>query len=191
MTPRPGARRTPSFVLLACLALSPAGCGGGSSGAADPSSSGATSPSASSTSPAVDPADGRKVSLAAFTARTPVGYDYDDSLAREIVFSSSRDLAQEITYSDVSVYPGTTNRFAARLTIKNSSWQPDPRIGAPVTVAGVTWYHLSGPVGDGRYLEDFGTVQNSRLIRISFQLQAPPARRKTLVDSVLATVRLK
>jgi hypothetical protein len=148
-------------------------------------------PGPAPTRPSVAPAAGRKVSLAAFTARVPKGYDYDNSLAREIVFSGSPDLHQQIEYSDVTVYPGTSNTTAARLSIKNSSWHPKPAIADPVTLDGATFYHLTGPVGRGKRLDEFGSVQGSRLVKLSFELEGPPARRKKLVDSVLATVRLK
>jgi hypothetical protein len=139
----------------------------------------------------VHPADGRKVSLAALSARTLDGYDYDNSLAQEIVFSSSHDLGQDITFSDVTVYPGTTNTTAARLTIKNSSWKPKPHPTPPVTIDGEQWYHLTGPVGHGQHLEDYGTVHDSRLVRISFELTGAASKRQSIVDSVLATVELK
>jgi hypothetical protein len=130
------------------------------------------------------------VSLAAFTARTPQGFDYDNSLAKEIVFSSSRDSQQNIEYSDVTIYPGTSNAFAARLSIKNSSWNPKPSAGAPTTIDGAKFYHLTGPVGHGVHLDEYGSVQGSRLLKLSFELQGSSAQRQQLVDSVLATVRL-
>jgi hypothetical protein len=185
-------RRT-ALALVACAATALAGCGGGdSSEATGPSSTAPASPS-TSTSPSVAPAEGRRVDLAAFTARTPQGFDYDNSLAKEIVFSGSRDYAQEVTYSDITVFPGTSNRFAARLSIRNSDWDPKPSIAGSVTFAGATWYHLTGPIGKGQHLEEFGTVTpgSSRLVKLSFEMKGPAARRRELVDSVLATVHLK
>ena len=119
------------------------------------------------------------------------GYDLDNSLAREIVFSSSRDLGQQLTFSDVTVYPGTSNARAARLTVENSSWQRRPRTAAPDTIDGERWYHLTGPIGDGKHLEDYGTVHDSRLVRISFELTASASKRAAIVASVLATVVLR
>jgi hypothetical protein len=185
------ARRTTTLAVLGCLALGTAGCGGGSSSSvADPASSPAST-LPSPTAPAVRPAAGRRVDLLAFTARTPQGFDYDHSLAKEIVFSSSRDVEQNIEYSDVTVYPGTSNAFAARLSIKNSSWHPKPTVADPVTIDGETFYHLTGPVGSGVRLDEYGSVQDARLVKVSFELQGPAAQRKKLVDSVLATVHLK
>jgi hypothetical protein len=187
-------RRTTTLAVVG-LGLCLTGCGGGSSSSAtDPATDPATSPGSagsSPTAPAVDPASGRKVDLLAFTARTPQGFDYDNSLAKEIVFSSSRDVKQNIEYSDVTVYPGTSNAFAARLSIKNSSWKPKPTVASPVTIDGTTFYHLTGPVGDGVRLDEYGSVQDARLVKLSFELEGPAAQRKKLVDSVLATVRLK
>jgi hypothetical protein len=179
-------------VVLGCLALGAAGCGGdpSSSSAVDPPSSPPTTGS-SSTAAAVEPASGRRVSLLAFTARVPQGFDYDNSLAKEIVFSSSRDVKQNIEYSDVTVYPGTSNAFAARLSVKNSSWHPKPTVATPVTIDGATFYHLTGPVGNGVRLDEYGSVQDARLVKLSFELEGPAARRKKLVASVLATVHLK
>ncbi len=191
MKGRPWLRRTTSLVALACLTPLLAACNGddGSSAAAEPTS-GSASPSASGSPPAVEPARGRKVALAALTARTVDGYDYDNSLAKEIVFSSSRDLGQDLTFSDVTVYPGTTNATAARLTIKNSSWRRQPRTAASVTIDDEQWYHLTGPIGEGKHLEDYGTVHDSRLVRISFELTGPRRKRAEIVASVLATVDL-
>lgn len=106
--------------------------------------SGSTSPS-----PAVRPPSGRKVDLKALTARTPEGFDYDDSLAEEIVFSASRDYRTEVTYSDITVFPGTSNRFAARLSIRNSDWKPKPNLAPSVTFAGARWYHPHRPDREG------------------------------------------
>jgi hypothetical protein len=183
-------RRTTTLGVVG-LGLCLAGCGGGSSSsAADPATSPSTADS-SPTAPAVEPASGRKVDLLAFTARTPKGFDYDNSLAKEIVFSSSRDVKQNIEYSDVTIYPGTSNAFAARLSVKNSSWDPKPTAAAAVTIDGATFYHLTGPVGDGVHLDEYGSVQDARLVKLSFELEGPATQRKKLVDSVLATVRLK
>jgi len=176
-------------VVLVGLCL--AGCGGGSSGSAGDPPSAPGSAGSSPPAPGIEPASGRKVDLLAFTARTPQGYDYDNSLAKEIVFSSSRDVLQNIEYSDVTVFPGTSNAFAARLSIKNSSWNPEPRTASPVTIDGARFYHLTGPVGEGVRLDEYGSVQESRLVKISFELEGPEAQRQRLVDSVLATVRLK
>jgi hypothetical protein len=173
--------------LVACGEDDPAGAGGPESGAATPT----TTPSATSSIPTIHPAHGRKISLVALTARTLDGYDSDNSLAKEIVFSSSQDLGQDITFSDVTVYPGTTNADAARLTVKNSSWDPKPRTTTPVNIDGEQWYHLTGPVGHGKHLEDYGTVHRSRLVRISFELTGPASKRQSIVDAVLATVRLQ
>ena len=79
----------------------------------------------------------------------------------------------------------------ARLSIKNSSWNPKPRVADPVTIDGATFYHLTGPVGGGVRLDEYGSVQDSRLVKISFELEGPAAQRQELVDSVLATVHLK
>jgi hypothetical protein len=187
--------------LVLALALALAGCGDSSSGAGGspgPGSASTSSPSSvpTSASPSVKPATGRKVDMAAFTARTPKGYDFDNSLAKEIVFAGSPDFRSQITYSDVSVFPGSELRFLARLTIKNSDWHPKPRLAAPVRFAGARWYHLTGPIGRGRHLEDFGTVVTGpsavpRLVRLSFELTGIPQERRRLVASVLATVRLK
>lgn len=184
-------RRRTTALAAAGLGLCLAGCGGGSSSpATDPATSPGSADS-SPTTPAVEPAAGRKVDLLAFTARTPQGFDYDNSLAKEIVFSSSRDVRQNLEYSDVTIYPGTSNAFAARLSVKNSSWKPKPTVAEPVTIDGATFYHLTGPVGDGVHLDEYGSVQDSRLVKLSFELEGSAAQRKKLVDSVLTTVRLK
>jgi len=178
------------LAVLGCLALGAGGCGDGSSSAADPPTS-PDSTDSSPTAPAVEPASGRKVDLLAFSARTPRGFDYDNSLAKEIVFSSSRDVRQNIEYSDVTVFPGTSNALAARLSTKNSSWNPKPTVADPVTIDGATFYHLTGPVGDGVRLDEYGSVRGSRLVKISFELQGSAAQRQELVESVLATVQLR
>jgi hypothetical protein len=166
------------------------GCGGADASSIAASPSGPP-PTASASPPSVEPASGRRISLAVLSARTIDGYDYDSSLAKEIVFSSSRGLGQDLTFSDVTVYPGTSNARAARLTVKNSSWEHRPHTGSPVTIDGEQWYHLTGPIGEGKHLDDFGIVYDSRLVRISFELTAPAPRRAQIVASVLATVDLE
>jgi hypothetical protein len=195
----PTTRRTPALASLAGLTglvLVLAGCGRDDSSRAAERATSTSAPTSIPTAsggnpPTVEPATGRKVQLAALTARTMQGYDYDNSLAKEIVFSSSRDLTQDLTFSDITVYPGTSNATAARLTVKNSSWQRRPRTAAPVTIDGERWYHLTGPIGSDKHLEDFGTVHRSRLVRISFELTGPASKRQAIVASVLATVRLR
>ncbi len=186
----PWLRRTTAPAASVCLASVLSGCGGGdaSSTAAPPSD---PSPSASASPPSVEPASGRRISLAVLSARTIDGYDYDHSLAKEIVFSSSRDLGQDLAFSDVTVYPGTSNARAARLTVKNSSWKHRPHAASPVTIDGEQWYHLTGPIGEGKHLDDFGIVYDSRLVRVSFELTAAAPKRARIVASVLATVDLE
>jgi hypothetical protein len=182
--------------LVACLALGVAGCGGGDS---SPSTTPpATSPSASSGPPGtpIAPATGRKVDLAAFTARAPKGFRYDNSLAKEFVSSSSPDYDTfEVEYSDLTIFPGADTDYMARLTVKNGDWKPKPTIAAPVQFADATWYHLTGPIGQGRHLEEYGTVVQGatapRLVKVSFEMKSTQARRRQLVSSVLASVRLK
>ncbi|HET8664380.1 MAG TPA: hypothetical protein VFM08_08705 [Nocardioides sp.] len=195
----PSTRCTPArtaLVGLTGLVLVLAGCGSDDSSRAADRPTSASSPASPPTAsggnpPTIEPADGHRIELAALSARTVRGFDHDTSLAKEVVFSSSRDLRQQLTFSDVTVYPGTTNATAARLTAKNSSWRRRPRTASPVTMDGARWYHLTGPVGDGTYLEDYGTVHDSRLVRISFELTGPPSKRLAIVSSVLATVRLR
>lgn len=191
MTRRRWRRRTTSLFVLASLTPLLAGCGDSDSSSTASPPSGTPSPTASGSPPRVEPASGRRISLAALTVHTVEGYDYDNSLAKEIVFSSSRDLGQDLTFSDISVYPGTSNARAARLTIKNSFWHRRPRTASPVTIDDEQWYHLTGPIGEGKHLEDFGTVHDSRLVRISFELTGPASKRAGIVASVLATVDLK
>jgi hypothetical protein len=140
----------------------------------------------------VKPPDGRKVDLTAFTARTPLGFDYNNSLAKEIVFSGSSDFSQKVTYSDVTVFPGTSNRFAARLSVRNSDWDPKPSIAGAVTLPARPGTHLTGPIGKGEHLDDYGTgTPDSRLVKVSFEMKGSPADRTKLVDSVLSTVHLE
>jgi hypothetical protein len=184
-------------VLVACLALGVAGCGGGeSSPSVTPP---ATSPSSSTSGPPGTPtpaATGRKVDLAAFTARAPKGFRYDNSLAKEFVSASSPDYETfEVDYSDLTIFPGADTDYMAKLTAKNGDWRPRPTIADPVQFAGATWYHLTGPIGQGRHLEEYGTVVQGatapRLVKVSFEMKSTHARRAKLVGSVLASVRLK
>jgi hypothetical protein len=190
------ARHGLGATLVACLALALAGCGSGSSGSATPPANPPPSPTASSSGPAVVPAAGRKVDLAAFTARAPQGFRYDDSLAQEFVSASSRDYDTfEVEYSDITIFPGAGTHYMAKLTVKNGDWHPKPTIAAPVHFADATWYHLVGRIGGGKHLEEYGTVVQGasapRLVKVSFEMKSTPARRARLVASVLATVRLK
>jgi hypothetical protein len=45
-------------------------------------------------------------------------------------------------------------------------------------------------VGDGVRLDEYGSVQDSRLAKTSFELEVSAAQQRERLDSVFATVRL-
>jgi hypothetical protein len=137
------------------------------------------------------------VSLSAFTARTPHGFRYDHSFVQELVTASSPDFhTVVIEYSDLTVFPGVSNHWLARDAVRKDYGRHPPKILDDVRFAGARWYHLSGPVDQGRHLDEYGSIVVKgglpRLAVVSIENAAPgAARRRHLVDSVLATVRIK
>jgi hypothetical protein len=195
VTARSTPRRTAWPAVGLALAASVAGCGSSSHGMADPSSpsthTSSSSPSPSRTAPANPPATGPKVALTAFSVRAPGGYRLDHSFGKEIVFASDPHLLQELTFSDTSIFPGTSNAAAAHLSIENNDWSRKPRTAAPVTLQGRRFYHLTGPVGQGKYVDEYGSVQGARVVTLTFETVLSRAARQRLVGSVLETLRLK
>jgi hypothetical protein len=129
------------------------------------------------------------VALPKFGANAPSGWHIDRSFGHNIQFAENDRLGR-IEFSDFAFYPGTSLHKAARLSISGSSWDPQPTIGKHVLIDGDAFYHLSGPVGDGTHLEEYGAVRGSSLVKISFSLTATPPARARIVGSVLETLRL-
>jgi hypothetical protein len=182
--------------VVAALALVGSGCGGSPSGTAEPPSTPPGSPSATSgspspTAPSAPAATGPKVGLARFTARAPAGWRLDHSFGKEIVFASDRHFVNELSYSDTSIYPGTSLGRAERIVARNDDWTGSPRIGGNVTIDGTPFFHLLGPAGQGRWYEVYGHPVGGRLVQLGFKTAVPRLERERLVASVLASVRLR
>jgi hypothetical protein len=131
------------------------------------------------------------VRLDRFTARAPVGWLLDHSFGKEIVFASDRHFVNELSYSDTSIYPGTSLARAERIVARNDDWTGAPKVGSRVTIDGTTFFHLSGPAGQGRRYEVYGHPVGGRLVQLGFKTGVPPALREHLIASVLASVRLR
>jgi hypothetical protein len=191
------ARRTTWAGVLVALALVASGCSGSSPDSADPPVPPATgSPTAPSsapspTTPTVPSASGPKVALTRFTARAPAGWRLDHSFGKEIVFASDRHFVNELSYSDTSIYPGTSLAHAERIVARNDDWTGAPTVGAHVAVAGATFFHLFGPAGQGRWYDVYARPVDDRLVQLGFRTDVPRPERKRLVASVLASVRLR
>jgi hypothetical protein len=190
-------RRTTWAGALAVLALVVAGCGGSSSGSADPPPPTATgsptaSPTASSsTEPAVPAAGGPRVVLRRFTARAPAGWRLDHSFGQEIVFAADRHYVNQFSYSDTSIYPGTSLAHAERIVARNDDWVRRPKVGHRVTLDGRTFFHLLGPAGQGRRYDVYASPDHDRLLQLGFRTAVPTSARERLVASVLASVHVR
>jgi hypothetical protein len=176
-----------------------AGCGGGSSSSVPSASGTATSPPVSAptaTTPAgpggahtsYPPATGSRISLRTFTARAPHGWTLDRSFGSHVVFAGRGN--DEIEFSELT-FPQTSLRAMAKIARDGGTWQRKPAIRAPVTIDGTRFYHLAGPVGGGRRVEEFGAVRDLRRMKVSFELTGSPRAATELVGSVLATVRVR
>ena len=192
-------RRTTWAGALAVLALVVAGCGGSSSGYADPptglptaTGSPTASPTASSsTEPAVPAAGGPRVVLHRFTARAPAGWTLDHSFGQEIVFAADRHYVNQFSYSDTSIYPGTSLAHAERIVARNDDWVRRPKVGHRVTLDGRTFFHLLGPAGQGRRYDVYASPDHDRLLQLGFRTAVPTSARERLVASVLASVHVR
>lgn len=127
--------------------------------------------------------------MAGLRVNAPRGWKVDKTFGHHIRFADGGRLG-EIEFSDLAFYPGTSLDRAARLSLGNSSWHPLPLVRPHVLLATDEFYHLSGPVGGGTHLEEYAAVRGSSLVKISFQLTAPPATRARIVGSVLETLQL-
>jgi hypothetical protein len=183
--------------VVVALALGASGCGGSSSYSAGALSSPAgpsptTSSTASSpTAPAAPAASGPRIALTRLTARAPVGWLLDHSFGKEIVFASDQHFANEFTYSDTSIYPGTSLAGAERIVSRNDDWTGAPKVGSRVTIDGATFFHLFGPAGQGRWYDVYASPDHDRLLQLGFRTDVPLRKRERLIASVLASVRLR
>lgn len=197
-------RRAMTPLLPVVLAVSLlAGCGGsssspptagGSSSPTAPTSSASTSPSPSASSTpsgpfgAVAPATGPRLKLSTFTVRAPRGWQVDRSFGSHVVFADKD--AAEIEFSDLS-FPDVSLEAMAKVARDGGHWPRKPRILPPVTIDGTEFYRLSGDVGGGMHVEEFGAVTRLRRMKLSFELDQSAAVARKLVGSVLATFRLR
>ncbi|WP_151083734.1 hypothetical protein [Nocardioides cynanchi] len=193
-------RRTTSAGVLAALVLGATGCGGSSSGSAEPPTSAGTgsttpsggpSPPSPSTGPTVPAAGGPKVVLTRFTARAPAGWRLDHSFGREIVFASDRHFVNELSYSDTSIYPGTSPARAERIVARNDDWSGSQQARPRVSLDGRTFFHLTGPAGQGQWYDVYASPDGDRLLQLGFKTDVARPRRERLVASVLASFRLR
>jgi hypothetical protein len=176
---------------LAALALVAAGCGSsGSSASSSPGTSTSTSPSGSPTGPSYRPAGGPQVKLRSFTARAPARWKLDRSFGRAIVFANDPHFRDEITFSDSSIYPGTSLSRAERIVGRDDTWRRTPESLPRVMIAGETFFHLAGPAAAGSWYEVYGHVSGARVLELAFETDEPKPVRERLIGSVLATVRL-
>jgi hypothetical protein len=130
------------------------------------------------------------VSLTRFTVRAPAGWRLDHSFGKEIVFASDRHFVNELSFSDTSIYPGTSPARAERTVARNDDWTRAPKVGSHVTVDGATFFHLSGPAGQGRWYDVYASPDGARLLQLGFKTAVRRAQREHLVASVLASVRV-
>jgi len=145
----------------------------------------------SPTGPAVPAAGGPKVTLTRFTARAPAGWRLDHSFEREIVFASDRHFVNELSYGDTSIYPGTSLARAERIVARNDGWSGSPKAGPRVTLDGRTFFHLSGPAGQGQWYDVYAHPDGDRLLQLGFRTDVPKPKRERLVASVLASFHLR
>ena len=176
----PTRRRTASLALVA-VALVAAGCGStDSSTSRSAQTSTAATPSSTPTGPSYPPADGPKVRLRSFTARAPSRWKLDHSLGQGIVFADDPHYRDEITFSDTTIYPGTSLTRAERIVSRDDTWTRTPRSLPRVTLDGQTFFHLAGPAEGGRRYEAYGLVAGDRVLQLSFDTDESPAVRERL-----------
>ncbi|MCR6033396.1 hypothetical protein GGQ22_18445 [Nocardioides sp. zg-579] len=168
----------------------------GSATPSDPSdpSSGTSEPTSDPTASAgedagVTPASGLTLTSDAATMRAPKGWTSLDEGALSVSARAPRSLTivtlSSIPAADIATLDTLEN--AAKVT---SFKAEQVRIQPRREVQGVELYHLVGPELVGGRLDQFGTIYGDQQVTIAFVTpdDTPPARRKNLIESVLASI---
>lgn len=195
-----GALRRARSVSAAVVALAAvaAGCTGDPGDGPSPTPSTApSSPSPSSTAsdpgggetstaPEPTPADGPLVEADAYAFRVPRGYRVDG----DVSFSVNADDPETLSSIHLGALSGAPDQSLDDLVRRSRQivlWSGRPRRLPDVVIDGVAFYHLVGRQDPVAGVEEFGTVHDGSDVRLSFALRLPPAQRRDVIDSVLAT----
>lgn len=181
-----------------------AGCGGDASSPSQspgPATSATGADPAPTSSPTLKPAPdptaavGELVELDGVTFRLPEDYRVARSISGQR-FSAERrgsvlgDPISVIVIDSLGlIYP---LRKLARMHNNGSLYSMDPDYLAPVTIAGQEWYHLEGKVRSLAWAAAYGFNDAERAVDLAFQFSTdvPMAKRRSIVDSVLASIEL-
>lgn len=165
-----------------------AGCGdGGDDPEATPSS---TPGDVASSAPSVEAATGVLVDLDRVRMRAPDGWRKNDPLSTFLLKVDDPSGFSSVSLSDLSAVGEVSLQQQARTAL-----QSFPRAEAvePVEIAGVPWYHITGPQDRYTTVDQFGTIHNGSeaVIEFGFDNEVPEAEQQEIIDSVLATVEWK
>ena len=189
------------------LVLLLSGCGGGSDASAGPtdpassSSDAADSPSSApstdespSSTPTVVPATGPLLKQEHATMNAPTGYRRQPDMVPFETSAGSKQLGSidVVSLSQMPWGDDANLDEAVRLTIK-TSWPdgPRPKRLEDVDLDGVPAFHLAGPAGEYKVLEEYGALYDGDLVHFTFVLDNinSKAKRRAAIESALATVR--
>ncbi len=169
----------------------------GSSAASPATASTTESPTDPTSEPTTDPnaATGKLIELEGLSFRLPEDYHVVRNTNGRIFEADRRgslvgDPIQVIIVDSLGV--SYSLRKLARIHNKGSLYSMDAAYLAPVTFAGQEWYHLEGQVRPLAWAAAYGFNDADHDVDLSFEFstQVPLAKRRAIVDSVLATVEL-
>ncbi|MGI8523087.1 MAG: hypothetical protein ACR2K3_07225 [Nocardioides sp.] len=190
--------RAAAVVAVAALL---AGCGGNTgsspeatgptSGSTSTPPSGASSPSGpTSSTSSVAAATGRKIDVEGFSIRVPKGFDRElAALARIKAISNSRTSDHIGVAYITSIGPVPLSQ-AVRIAKRNTIGGDNLKRLSNVEVAGQEFYHLAGKTDSRTVDEQFGAIVDGALCSVRFDLTSPPAARKQIIASTMASFTL-
>lgn len=186
---RPVRAMTAATTTASILLLS-VGCSGNQSSDGSPppgASAPATDPSAtpSATTDPVAPATGALVKLPRIQLRVPHGWT-NDGQTIDWQFSYGRQLDQVIVADPGAQGHSTLDEFADQLLPEHHGLERVEN----VDVDGVTMFHATGRDNKYQVREEYGAVVDGSGVSIDFLFfnRDPAAKRRKIVDSVLASV---
>ena len=187
-------RRT-VLVSIAAATLLLSGCSDSGGEEAGPSGTPTASASSEATEPtpsepAVEPASGFLIDLDRVRMNAPEGWKKNDPLSTFLLQVDDPKSFSHVSLSDLSAVGEPSLDELAQFTVdeRKRSQKHDP-----VEIAGVEWYHVSGPNDRYTRFEQFGTSHHGSLAVIEFllDLDLPEAEQQQIIDSVLASVEWK
>lgn len=165
------------------------GCAGGEDPEADPSAP--ASESSTPTAPPSEtaaPATGPQLSTRNVSVRLPRGWIVQYEGADRSTALDKRGMSGGFFLSQSQHLGSTDLDDQAATTRRNMSYSPPlPQRRDDVTVDGVPGFVLSGVVGDGSYVYEYGAVHDGVGVSMTFFFEVPPREAEETIASIMAS----